>query len=215
MAAKALCEMRPRAVAIAFVREHRAQPLMRGGMLGIGCEGGLVMRARLGVAVGAKQEVRKVDARHRIVRMMQDRFGIDAAGGVDRALAGQPRSEFVERAEMGRMPAQDVDEGCLRLRFSIERPEQRRALDLEHEARLVIAGMRKQRIELGEACFLREARAPGRSRCFGSLLGHGFWRERRFRWRALSLIRSPNEAATPAFQHRCYSLSKVIPMRFS
>jgi hypothetical protein len=47
--------------------------------------------------------------------MVQDGLGIDAAGGVDRALGGEKRSELVERAEIGRAPLQNIDEGELRL----------------------------------------------------------------------------------------------------
>ncbi len=104
---------------------------MGGGVIGIGLQRGLVMRACLGMAVGAEQEVAEVHLRHRVLGMMQDRFRIDAAGGVDRALGGEPRSEFVERAEMGRMPAEKFDECRLRVGLSVERAKQRRALDFD------------------------------------------------------------------------------------
>ena len=42
----------------------------------------------------------------------------------------EQRSEFVERAEIGRLPAQDVDEGLLGVLLPVERAEQNRALDL-------------------------------------------------------------------------------------
>ena len=77
---------------------------MRRRVFRIDPQRGFVMRARLGVLVGAKQQVGEVDMRHRICRMVQDRLRIDAAGGVDRAHIGQQRPEFVERAEMGRAP---------------------------------------------------------------------------------------------------------------
>ncbi len=176
MSAKTAPEMRSSRLAIAFVGENRAQSLMRGGVTGIGLQRGFVMDARFRMAVGAEQEVGEIDARHRVIRMVQDRFRIDAAGGVGGAVGGKQRSEFVERAEMGRMPAQDRDERGLRLGPSIECAEQRRALDLTLQPHLVFAAPREQRIELGEPRFLRKARTPGRGGRYGLRASHGLFR---------------------------------------
>jgi hypothetical protein len=46
------------------------------------------------------------------------------------------------------------------LGFAIERAEQRRALDFALQPRRPIAGRSQLRIEIGEPCFLREARPP-------------------------------------------------------
>ena len=139
MAVKTSGEMFARAVAVALVGEHRAHALMGGGVIGIGLQRRLVMRARFRMAVGAEQEVAEVYVRHRVFRMVQDRFGIDAAGGVDGALAGEQRAEFVERAEIGRVPAQDIDEGGLRVCLAIESAEQRRPLDFGRASRRLLA----------------------------------------------------------------------------
>ena len=176
VAAKPLYEMFARAVAVALVRQHRAHALMGGGVIGIGLQRRLVMRARFGMAVGAEQQVAEIDMRHRIFRMVQDRLGIDAAGGVDGALGGEPRTEFVERAEMGRMPAQDVDEGCLRLQLAIERAEQRRTLDFGRKMRAPVERQRQLRVELAQPRFLREAGRPGRlARRTGRMAWRAVW----------------------------------------
>jgi len=115
VALKTLAEMLASALAVAKIGEHRAQSLMRLCVMRIRFQRRLVMQARLLVPVGAKQEVGEVHAPHRVVGMVQDGLGIDAAGGVDRALGGEKRSELVERAEIGRAPLQNIDEGELRL----------------------------------------------------------------------------------------------------
>ncbi len=66
----------------------------------------------------------------RILRVMGDRFRIDAAGGVDRARIRQQRSEFVERGKIGRRPPQDVDEGLLGVLLPVQCTQQDCALDL-------------------------------------------------------------------------------------
>ena len=85
MAAKTFPEMLARAVAVAIVGEHRAQSLMRARVIRIGPQRRLIMRARLFMPVGAKQEIGEVHMPHRVVGMVKDRLGIDAAGGVDGA----------------------------------------------------------------------------------------------------------------------------------
>src|SRR5580700_275675 len=123
MAAKAFSEMLARPLAIALVGEHRAQSLMRGGVVRIGLQGRLIMRTRLSMAVGAKQEIAEVDMRHRVIGMVEDRFRVDAAGGIDCADRGKQRSKFVECAEMGRRAAQNIDKGRLRVLPAVKRAE--------------------------------------------------------------------------------------------
>ena len=96
---------------------------------------------------------------------MQDRFGIDPAGGFDRAHMGKQRAEFVECAEMRRRAAQDADKGLLRILVPVERGKQHRALDLEIDA--AACWPRQKRVELREPCFLREARRPAAFACCG------------------------------------------------
>ena len=67
---------------------------------------------------------------HRVVGVVENRFGIDAAGGVDGALTCQQRAEFVERTEIRRPPVQDIDKGLLGVLPPLQRAEQSRALDL-------------------------------------------------------------------------------------
>jgi hypothetical protein len=123
------------------------------------------MRARLLVLVGAQQEIGEVDMAHRIIGMVGDRFRIDPAGGIDGAHTGQQRSEFVERAEMRRRPAQDIDEGLLGFLPPVERAEQHRALDFGIDGVAVAAPMHQQLVELPQPRFLRQpgrpAAAPG------------------------------------------------------
>ena len=103
---------------------------MRLRVIRIDPQGSFVMLARLIVLVGAKQQIGKVDMPHGILGMMKDRFRIDAAGGVDGAHIRQQCPEFVERAEIGRGPAQDIDEGGLGVLSPVEGAEQNCALDL-------------------------------------------------------------------------------------
>ena len=77
---------------------------MRFGVIRIDPQHRFVMLARFRMPVGAQQQIGEVDARHRIFGMMQDRLGIDPAGGVDRAHLGQQRPELVQRAEILRRP---------------------------------------------------------------------------------------------------------------
>jgi hypothetical protein len=178
---------------------------MGGGMIRIGFQGGLVMRPRLGMAVGAKQEIAEVHMRHRIIGMMQDRLGIDAAGGIDRALRREQRAKFVERAEMGRVPAQNIDERRLRVLAAIERAEQRRALDFDRYVRLDIGLANEQAIELAQPRFLREAGSPlGRGSWFGLRLGHGL------KWAKASRI---DEFARVLSADSRLSLSRLFPFR--
>ena len=69
----------------AAIGEHGAKALVGRRQFRVDPERGIVMRARVGVFVGAKQQVGEVDMRQRICRMVQDRLNRDPAGGVDRA----------------------------------------------------------------------------------------------------------------------------------
>ena len=130
MSPKALSEMHPRTVAVPLVGKHRAQSLMRRRMIRVRLQCRLVMRARLVMPVGAKQEVGKVDMPHRVVGMVQDRLCVNAAGGIDCTLACKKRPEFVQRAEIGGPATQDVDEGKLRVVPAVQCGQQYRALNL-------------------------------------------------------------------------------------
>jgi len=77
--------------AVADIGEHGAQSLMRLHVIRIDPQGRLVMLARFGVLVGAKQQVCQVDMSHRIGGMVDDRLGIDPAGRVDRAIPSAGR----------------------------------------------------------------------------------------------------------------------------
>jgi hypothetical protein len=114
---------------------------------------------RLFVLVGAEQEVGQVHSRHRVVGMVEDSLGIDAAGGVDRAHPGQKRSEFIERTEIRRPPAQDIDEGELRLLPPVQRPKQGRALDLGRDGTGAVRP-RDLIVKFAQPRFLREPRGP-------------------------------------------------------
>ena len=160
MAAKTLSEMLPRTVAVAIVGEHRAQPLMRAGVIGIGSQGRLVMRACLVMPVGAKQEIGEVHMSDRVIGVVEDRFRIDATGGIDRTLACKQRSELVERAEIGRHPAQDIDEGRLGVLAPVQRPEQGRAFDLGCDGLVGAARTHEQIVELTQSCFLGQPGSP-------------------------------------------------------
>ena len=60
--------------AVAEIGEHGAEALMGRRQFRIDPQRRIVMRARLGVFVGAKQQVGEVDMRQRICRMVQDRL---------------------------------------------------------------------------------------------------------------------------------------------
>ncbi len=92
--------------------------------------------------------------------MVQDRFRIDAAGGVDRAHIRQQRPEFVERAEIGRRPSQDIDEGLLGVLSPVERAKQHRALDLGIAGIDLDAATRDQILKLSQPRFLRQTGSP-------------------------------------------------------
>src|SRR5579872_252648 len=118
------------------------------------------MRACLRMAVGAEQKVGEIHMRHRLVRMMQDRLAIDAAGRIDGALSCEQRAELVERGEMGWVPLQDGDEGFSCLHTSIERAEQACAFDFGQKARFASARVRQFSIELAQPRLLCQARGP-------------------------------------------------------
>ncbi len=158
--AKAFAEMLARAVAVAIVGEHRAQSLMRARVIRIGPQRRLIMRARLFMPVGAKQQIGEVHMPHRIVGMVEDRLGIDAAGGVDGAHAGQERSELVERAEIRGRPAQDIDEGRLRILPPVQRAKQGRALDFGFQRFVPAARTRQQIVQLTQSGFLCQPGSP-------------------------------------------------------
>ena len=128
--------MLPRGLSLADIREHSAQSLMRLGVMRVGFQGGLVMHARLLVPVGAKQEIAEIDARHRILRMMQDRLRVNAAGGVDRAHLGEQGAEFVQGAKMSGPPLQDGDEGEFCFVAPVERRKQDGALNTPLDRRV-------------------------------------------------------------------------------
>ena len=101
MAAKALLKMTKRPGAIADIRQHRAQSLMRFRVIRIDPQHRFVMLARFHVLLARNSKIGEVHPRHRIVGMVKDRLRIDPAGGVDRSHIRQQRPEFVEGAEMG------------------------------------------------------------------------------------------------------------------
>ena len=104
------------------------------------------MPARLGVPVGAKQQVGQVDMAHRIQGMVEDRFRIDPASGIDRAHIGEQCPEFIERAEIGGLPSQDVDEGLLGILPTVEGAQQNRALDLDIDSAGLLDGLAREPI---------------------------------------------------------------------
>ncbi len=159
-AAKALVEMLPRTRAVAEIGEHGAEPLVRRRLIRIDPQRRLVMFARFLITAGAQQEIGEVDMRHRIAGMVQDRFRIDPAGGVDRAHLGQQRPEFVQRAEIGRRLPQDRDKGVLRVLASIERSEQYSSFDFEMDGVASCALMCEQVVELSQPGLLRQPRRP-------------------------------------------------------
>ncbi len=71
---------------------------------------------------------------------------INAAGGVDRAHVRQQGAEFVQRAEILRRLAQDIDEGLLGFLPPVEGAEQNRALDFAVDG--VAVAMREQIFKL-------------------------------------------------------------------
>ena len=163
--------MMARGGALADIREHGAEALMRRRVFRIDLQYGFVMRARFRVAVGAKQQVGQVDMPDRIFGMMGDRLRIDAAGGVDRAHVRQQRSEFVERGKIRRRPPQDIDEGLLGVLLPVERAEQNRALDLGIDRGSVGGVTRQFVVELLSAALPAPAGAPSRDRRRGFQAG--------------------------------------------
>ena len=160
MAAKALLEMMPRGGAVADIRKHGAESLMRRRMFRIDLQHRFVMGARFGVPVGAKQQVGQIDMPDRIFGVMGDRLRIDAAGGLDRAHVRQQRSEFVERGKIRRRPPQDIDEGLLRVLVPVECAEQNRALDLGVDRGSPGGVTRQFVVELPQPGFLRQPGCP-------------------------------------------------------
>ena len=79
--AEAFVEMRPRRVAVAKPREHRAETLMRLRMIGIDVQGAFIMLARTAEIAAVQQQIGEIDVTHGVRRMVRDRFRIDAAGG--------------------------------------------------------------------------------------------------------------------------------------
>ena len=160
MAAKALLEMMPGGGALAEIREHGAEALVRRRMFGIDPQHRLVMRARVRVPVGAKQQIGQVDMPDRVLGMMGDRLRIDAAGGLDRAHVRQQRPEFVERGKIRRCSPQDIDEGLLGVLLPVERAEQNRAFDLGVDGAALDGGTRQQIVQLSQSRFLRPPGSP-------------------------------------------------------
>jgi hypothetical protein len=118
------------------------------------------MRARLFMPVGAKQEVGEAHPRHRMVGVMEDRFRIDPAGSIDGAHGGEMRSKFVERAEIGWCPLQNVNERQLRLVPTVERTEQRGAFDFGRDGRLRARRVSDYFIKRAQPRFLGEPWRP-------------------------------------------------------
>ena len=150
---------------------------MRLGVIRIEPQHRFVMVARFGMPVGAKQKIGQVHPRHRVSGVVQDRLGIDAAGGIDRAHMRQQRPEFVQRAEILGRPAQDIDEGELRLLSPIEGAKQYGALDFGCDGIARGRRHRQQIIELPQPQFLRQPRRPAAA-VAGSLSGSkaaAFW----------------------------------------
>jgi hypothetical protein len=119
-----------------------------------------ILLTRLIVPARAQQQIGEIDARHRICRVVKDRLGIDAAGGVDRADLREQGPELVQRAEMRGRPAQDVDESLLGFPAPVEDAKQRRAFDFEFDAIAAARLPREQSFELGHSRILREPRGP-------------------------------------------------------
>jgi len=69
-------------------------------------------------------------------------------------------SEFVQRAEMGRRPAQDIDEGLLGVLPPVEGAEQNRALDFGFDGLAPAALMRQHILKLAQPRFPRNAGRP-------------------------------------------------------
>ena len=166
MAAKALLEMMPGGGAVADVRKHGAEALMRRRMVRIELQHRFVMRARFRVPAGAEQQVGEVDMPDWIVGVMGDRFRIDAAGGLDRAHVRQQRSELIERGKIRRRPPQDFDEGVLGVLLPVERTQQDRALDLGVDRGSPGGVTRQFVLELPQPGFLRQ---PGRPATIGAV----------------------------------------------
>jgi hypothetical protein len=166
MAAKALFEVMARGGALAEIREHGAEALVRRRMFGIDPQHRFVMRPRVPVPVGAKQKVGQVHVPDRIVGMMGDRLRIDAAGRIDRAHVRQQRPEFVERGKIRRRPPQDIDKGLPGVLFPVERAEQDSALDLGLDGAALDGVTRQFVLKLPQPGFLRQ---PGRPAAIGAV----------------------------------------------
>ncbi len=160
MAAKTLLEMMLRAVALAEIGEHRTQSLVGLDMIGIEAQRGFVMLARLRVLVGAIQQICQVHISRRMIGVVMDGFGIDAAGGVDRAHVRQQVSERVEGAEVRGRSLQDRDEGLLGFLPAVEGAEQHRALDFNPDEVGSGGRARDQLIELLQSRLLRLPGSP-------------------------------------------------------
>jgi len=98
--------------------------------------------------------------RHRILRVVDNRLGIDPAGGVDSAHIRQQGAEFVEGAEIRGRCSQDIDEGLLGILPPIEGPKQNRALDLGFEDLALDAMTREEILKLYQFRFLRQSGRP-------------------------------------------------------
>ena len=136
MPAKAFAKMLPRGLSLADIREHSAQSLMRRRVIRIDPKHRLIMPPRFFILAGAQQEIGEVHMPDRILRMMQDRLRVNAAGGVDRAHLGEQGAEFVQGTEMGRPILQDGDEGEFRFVAPVERRKQDGALNTPLDRRV-------------------------------------------------------------------------------
>ncbi len=163
--AKALLKMMSRAGTVAEIRKNRTQSLMRRCVIRIDLQNCLIMPARFGVAVGAKQQVGQIHMPHRMGGVVCNRLRIDAAGGVDRPHIRQQRAEFIESAEMRGRCSQDFDEGLLGFLPSIKGAEQNRALDFGLDG-IAAAGLARQQIfDLPQASIPAPAGEPSRACC--------------------------------------------------
>jgi len=145
---------------LAEIRQHGAQSLVCRRVIGIDLKRRFVVPPRLLILAGAQQQIGEVDMRNRILRVLQDRFGIDAAGGIDRAHFGEQGAKFIQRAEMGRPPLQDGDEGEFCVVAPVERRKQHGAFDCVCERRLAVGILLQEGFELLEPRELRQTRRP-------------------------------------------------------
>ena len=132
---------------------------MRFGVIRVRPQYRLVLVASFCVPIDPQHKIGEVHPRHRISGMMQDRLGIDPAGGLDRAHLGQQRPEFVQCAEIFRGSPQDFDESPLRFSSTIQRSQQYGALNFGPD-RISRSRLARQQIdELTQPCLLHQ---PGR-----------------------------------------------------